>query len=225
MRSIAAWAAVLILSSLAGCASQYQPRLVARGELILSYDNGFRMSAGGRPVARSWAWRGLADHVRCVPPAADHAQRAETAGTAAVVLSWLGGSLAVVGAGSLVGVATDPNPDHLWPWLGTGLVGAVVGTVLAGVGRLERVRASGHAVDAMNYYNDDVGSLGATCDDLRYPAPMGEVPPGGEALPPPPAGEALPPPPAGQAEPPPPVGELPPPVGEAPPPPAGAPAP
>ncbi|MBV8201017.1 MAG: hypothetical protein JOZ15_10390 [Acidobacteria bacterium] len=71
----------------------------------------------------------------------------------------------------------------------------LLGLALVGGGAQAKVDANGHAVDAMNYYNDAVGALGATCDDLTYPRAAGPAP--GEMPPPPPP---LPP----QAPPPPP---------------------
>lgn len=47
-----------------------------------------------------------------------------------------------------------------------------VGTTAAALGSVTlRHRSLGHAIDSMNYYNDQVGSLGATCEDLRYARP------------------------------------------------------
>ena len=96
-------------------------------------------------------------------------------------------------------VAKEPRPTHvlhrgvydqprLWYWVGGGLALATVGAVLSGLGQRMRNSANGHAIDAMNFYNDAVGSLGATCDDLRYPPPAGPAPevPAQEPLPPPP---------------------------------------
>lgn len=187
----------------AGCgtgATQYAPQVLARGELVLRYDEGFEMWAGGRRVARSLSWRGLPEYVACVPAAHDQARKAVRAGTAAVTLSILGGTLGAVSVAGLAGLALrdqGPNGDSIsstgWALLGGGVGLAVLGTFLAGFGRLNRNAANGHAVDALNYYNDAVGSLGATCDDLRYPPSAGPSPPGpgpGPAAPP-----AAPPPP------------------------------
>jgi hypothetical protein len=156
----------------AGCATtHYEPQLVARGELTLRYQDGFEVWAGGAPVARGLRWEGLPAFVRCVPAARAQAEQAVRAGRAAVALSWLGGILGVAGFGGLVGAVADGEQDHLGYWLGAGVGAAVAGTLLAGFGRLYKNRANGHAVDATHFYNDAVGSLGATCDDLRYPSP------------------------------------------------------
>jgi hypothetical protein len=52
-----------------------------------------------------------------------------------------------------------------------------LGVVFSSVGAKLRLEADGKAVDAMNYYNDAVGSLGATCNDLRFPPPSDFAPP------------------------------------------------
>ncbi|HNN97929.1 MAG TPA: hypothetical protein PKI03_36950, partial [Pseudomonadota bacterium] len=51
-----------------------------------------------------------------------------------------------------------------------------VGLTLSIVSWRLKNHANGHAHDAVNFYNDSVGSLGATCDDLSYPSPVGPAP-------------------------------------------------
>jgi hypothetical protein len=158
-----------------GCATTtYTPRVVARGELTLRYQGGFEMWGGGKQVAHSLLWSGLPEYVRCVPEAHEQAMAAANSGRAAVTLSILGGTLGALAVGGLIGASVDYAPDsHLAAWLGGGVGVATLGTVAAGLGRLFKNRANGHAVDAMNLYNDRVGSLGASCDDLSYPQPAG----------------------------------------------------
>ena len=166
--------AALLVGAVAslGCATtQYSPQLVARGELTLRYHGRFEMMAGNRMVARGLLWNGLADYVRCVPAAKDQADKAARDGMASLALSITGGIFGVLPIGALIGFGVD-YPNNVGAWLGTGVGLAVVGVVLAGVGRKLKNSANGHAVDALNFYNDSVGSLGATCDDLRYPAPL-----------------------------------------------------
>jgi len=164
-----------ILVALAGCAStQYTPRVVARGELTLMNHDGLEMRAGGRRVAKALSWNGLDRYVGCVAEAREHAAAARRNGRASTALAVLGGTLGVLALGGLVGLA---DRDHLWQWLGGGVGAGALGAVFAGTSHLLRNRANGHAVDAMNYYNDAVGSLGATCDDLRYPPSSGPAPP------------------------------------------------
>jgi hypothetical protein len=161
--------ALIFLALLGGCAtSVYAPRLVARGELLLRYENGFALDAGGKRVAHAPTWAGLPEYVRCVPPAADLATRARRHGQMALGFAVTGGVLGGISIGGLAGFADQKNE---WIWLGTGLATATVGVVFAGLSRLYRNRANQEAVDAHNYYNDSVGSLGATCDDLTYPPP------------------------------------------------------
>lgn len=149
------------LFCLSGCAtSQYGASYIAHGELIVHYQDGISLAAGDRPIANSPRFDGLADFVRCVPAAHQQARAARKAGTAGLVLSILGGSLGGLGAAGLVGLT---DSDRRWQWLSSGLALAVSGAVLASVGRLLRVEASGRAIDATNFYNDAVGSVGKSC--------------------------------------------------------------
>lgn len=159
----------------AGCAAtSYEPAVVARGELTLSYDHrGFAIEAGRQPLSRGLLYNGLPEYVRCVPEAARHARAAQTSGRGAVTLSVLGG---VIGLSGLFGLYGFYDKENLLPWLLSGIGAGIVGTTLAGVSHRYKNHANGHALDAVNYYNDAVGSLGATCGDLRYPAPAGQLP-------------------------------------------------
>ncbi|WP_159397814.1 hypothetical protein [Sorangium cellulosum] len=205
----AAATACVLGCALLGCTSGrtlYAPRYVARGELTASYDNGFALWAGGQKVAESYHYDGLEQFVRCVPEAREHAREAARSGRSATTYSTLGAVLGIAGLGGFAGLYFyDKDNGAMAAFLGTGIAVAVTGVVLGGLSRPAKESAHGHALDAMNYYNDAVGSLGATCDDLTYPAPAGPEPPAGPELPPPP-----PPPPA-------------PPEGDAPPEPAAAP--
>jgi hypothetical protein len=160
------------LGLLAGCGhgtTVYAPQLRAYGELTLRYDDGFSMSAEGKEIAHSTTWSGLTDYVQCVPKAKEHAEAAESSGTAAVVLSWVGAGIGLASLGSLAAVpGYDKHPDTSNIVLAAGLTGAITGVILAAIGRGQKPTANGHAVDAMNYYNDEVGSRGGTC---RKPAP------------------------------------------------------
>ncbi len=181
-RFIAAAAiAALGTSALPGCGSgltTYYPHLVARGELTLRYDNEFQLYAAGRQVANGYRYNGLPGFVRCVPTAHEHALAATSDGITGTTLSTLGIVFGVAGLGGLGGLTYyDSNPNLMFGLLGAGLASSVLGVVLAGVSRGYKNSANGHAVDAMNYYNDAVGSLGASCDDLVYPPPAGPAPP------------------------------------------------
>jgi hypothetical protein len=195
--SPASRALVVVLAGAApalSCATiePYDARLVARGELTLRYTDRFEMLAGNRPLTRGLTWDGLADYVACVPEARKHAEGAAAAGRTALVFTGLGVGLGVTGLGVFAGFGVE-HGKYLGEFLLTGLAVATVGLVFAGLSRSFKNSANGQAVDAMNFYNDQVGSLGATCADLQYPAPAGPTPPGAEP-PPPPA--ATPPPPA-----------------------------
>ena len=170
--------AVLALAALVGtggcAATQYTPTLVARGELTLRYDGGFAMDAGGREVSHGLSWSGLDDYTRCVPVASAKASQAQARGRASYVTAILGGVFGAAALGGFYGLVDNQNGGA---WLLAGVGSATVGLVFGVLTQALRNSANGHAVDAMNIYNDAVGSLGATCEDLRYPAPAGPAPP------------------------------------------------
>lgn len=173
--------ATVALATASGCAtSNYAPQVVARGELTLRYDGGFELSAGGQPVAKGLTYRGLDRYVRCVPEAHKHARQAQTAGGTAIAFSVLGGLL---GAGGLTSLVALVDGDHWQAWLGGGLGMATVGLTFSILSWRFKNHANGHAIDAMNFYNDSVGSLGATCDELVYPPSAGPAPPAGMPIP------------------------------------------
>lgn len=167
---------LLGVSGLSGCAtSQYAPQVVARGELTLRYDGHVEMWAGPQKVASGLGYGGLESYVRCVPAAADQAHQAASSSRMAIAFSVLGG---VLGASGLIGLVGLVDRDHWVQWVGGGLGLAAVGLGFSIGSWRAKNHANGHALDAMNYYNDSVGSLGATCSDLRYPPPAGEAPAG-----------------------------------------------
>jgi hypothetical protein len=169
-------AAVAALTA-SGCAtSGYAPQVVARGELTVRYDGGFELSAGGRRVAKGLSYGGLDHYVRCVPEAHRHARQAQTAGGAAIAFSVLGG---VLGAGGLTSLISLVDTAHWREWIAGGLGMSVVGLTFSILSWRYKNHANGHAIDAMNFYNDSVGSLGATCDELVYPPSAGPAPPTG----------------------------------------------
>ncbi len=167
------WQSILALAAVVqaggGCASsQYAPQVVARGEITIQYRGGFELSAGGQPIAHSLLYTGLEHYVRCVPKAREHAQKATQNGRLGMAFSVLGPTL---GAGEFLALIGLADRQH-WPlWLASGTVMATAGLTLSILSRRYRNHAHGHAIDAVNYYNDSVGSLGASCDDLRYPQP------------------------------------------------------
>ncbi len=166
---------------LSGCfsgQSNYSPQLVARGELTLRYDNGIQVWSGNRIVAQSYEYDGLEHVVRCVPKAKQHANLAKQNGSRANAFSTTGIVLGSVSFGGLAGLYWyDKDPALMAVFLSTGIAMAITGVVFGGISRSVKEAAHGNALDAVNYYNDAVGSLGATCDDLTYPAPAGAEPP------------------------------------------------
>lgn len=167
--------AALSTSCLGGCAStQYAPQVVARGELTLRYDGGFQIYAGRDKLSHGLTYPRLAEYVRCVPQAQEHARRAQSSGRGAVATSVLGG---VLGAAGLVGLVGLADQDRIGLWLGGGLALSTVGLTFSIISWRLKNHANGHALDAVNFYNDAVGSLGATCQDLSYPPPAGPAVP------------------------------------------------
>lgn len=181
---------------LAGCFSgqtQYSPQLVARGELTLRYDNGIQIWSGNRMVSESYGYEGLDHFVRCVPKAKNHAELAQANGSRASAFSTTGIVLGSVSFGGLAGLYWyDKDPAITAVFLGTGIAMAITGVVFGGISRSLKEAAHGNALDAVNYYNDAVGSLGATCDDLTYPQPAGAEPPAEPEAAPPPASAPVP---------------------------------
>lgn len=199
MFSVMGVAALLLV----GCGSGLtivEPRVLAPHELALRYDNEFQIVSPEGEVATGIRYNGLSDYVHCVPDAARHAQAAESAGDTAVGLTVAGIGLGVGGLAGLGGLAYSEKPDVMAAFLLSGLGAEIVGLVLTAVGRTYKVDANGHAVDALNYYNDAVGSHGGRCGPNG--AEMPQPPP--QALPPSPSGPIRPVP-VDQIPPPPPV--------------------
>ena len=158
--------ALLLIAALGGCSatSQYRPRIIAKHELSLAYADGVQIYAGREMLTEAPRFSGLADYVHCVPRAVEHAEDAESAGQAATGLAVAG---IVLGAGSLGGLSglafVEEDPGKAYAIFGTGIAVALVGMTMALVSRANKNQANGHAVDALNYYNDAVGSRGKRC--------------------------------------------------------------
>jgi hypothetical protein len=148
----------------AGCASsQYQPYRLYGNELVLAQDDGLIVRAGQQNVAREPRWTGLDERVGCVPSAATHARAARRHGRAATALAIAGGILGVASLGSLAGLQLrHSDPAAAGAIVGTGIGLGLIGIGLAAGSRRERILANGHAVDAMNYYND-AALVGGRC--------------------------------------------------------------
>lgn len=165
----AAVLAMVVLAS--GCVSSMRPaQVMARGEIAVRMNDGLELTAEGRVVGRSPVFRELPEFVRCVEPARSDALVARHHGRRARAFSILGATL---GLGALVGFAALADRDHAYAYLGTSLGSGLLGLGFASAGMRHKRVAIGRALDAANRYNDAVGSLGATCLDLRYPAPSG----------------------------------------------------
>lgn len=162
--TLLALAAATALVTGCGATTRYTPQVVAPGELTARYDDNVELWAGNERIAASWGYAGLPEYVACVPEAAQHAAAARRSGTTATALSIAGGILGIASLGGLGGVAyIDKNPPLAGAWIGGALAVGATGIVLAAVGRGYKNDANGHAIDAMNYYNDAVGVRGGTC--------------------------------------------------------------
>jgi len=184
---------------LGGCGSGLtvvEPRVLGPHELALRYDNEFQVISSQGTVATGVRYEGLADYVHCVPDALKHAEIAQSTGNTAVGMTVAGIGLGVGGLAGLGGLAYSNKPDVMAAFLLTGLGAEIVGLVLTAAGRSMKVDANGHAVDAVNYYNDAVGSRGGRCGSIGaeipepppeavapqhpgaiYPVPVDQIPP------------------------------------------------
>jgi len=190
---------------LAGCGSGLtvvEPRVLSPHELTLRYDNEFQIYSPQGEVATGYRYDGLADYVHCVPQALKQAEGAQSAGNTALGLTITGIGLGVGGLAGLAGLNYQDKPEVLWGFLLTGLGAEVVGLILTSVGRQQKVEANGRAVDAVNFYNDAVGSRGGRCTrrGAEIPEPKVEEQPEEE-----PATKPIYPVPPDQIPPPPPV--------------------
>lgn len=187
---------------LAGCGSGLtivQPTVLAPNELYLKYDNEFQVHSPEGEVATGYRYRGLSDYVGCVPQAAHHALEAESAGDTAIGLTVAGIGLGVGGMAGLAGLAYENKREVMAGFLLAGLGAEILGLVLTAVGRTYKVDANGHAVDAVNYYNDEVGSRGGRCGpqgaEIPDPPPRAAPPAKNGAIMPVPVDQIPPPPP------------------------------
>jgi hypothetical protein len=150
---------------LGACATtQWTPRHAAGSELTLAYQNRLLVNAGMDPLASEPRFSGLAEHVDCVPSARRHAREAERHGRVARALAITGGTLGGASLGGLGGLALlNRDPNAAAAIVGSGLAVGIVGLSLAIASRVRRIRANGHAIDAVNEYNDALGRFGQRC--------------------------------------------------------------
>lgn len=164
-RLIASVVSVTLLSGCSSALTTYTPRLVAQGELTLRYDDGLQIWAGKKQLTDAPAFEGLSDYVRCVPAAREHAAAAESDGQAAIGTGITGGVLGVGSLSGLTGLAfIEEDETKMWALFGTGIAVGLLGISFALISRNLKNTANGHAVDALNYYNDEVGYYGGSCD-------------------------------------------------------------
>ena len=160
-----------LLAALAGCSSAsstYRPARVLTSELNVRYDDAFLVFAGDKPLAEGPGFAGLTDYVHCVPDARRHAESAESWGSAAGVFKGFTYGLSAAGLGGLAGLGfKDKNDTVMAGLLITGLALEVGAIVLGAASLGAKAQASGHALDAVNFYNDAAGSLGGVCPARR----------------------------------------------------------
>lgn len=183
------WAAFIRISmglTLSGCIINYQPHRVAPHELVLQQQTwGYEVRSGDKDFftsARHSYWA-LGRYVHCEEEAYRHAKLATRNQLANYFLMSIASSFAVTGSvlyatnplGLSRGDITKIEPDLTYFYLlGSGIFAAGFGIAAFA----SKNSADGHLLDAVNYYNDRVGSLGAGCDGTPYAKP--------ELVPPPP---------------------------------------
>lgn len=166
---------LLITSLASGCATSVRPaQLLARGEITVTMEPRTTLRAEGRVVGRFPVFGELPSYVGCAEPARTYALDARRAGVRARVFSILGATL---GMGALIGFGALADRDHAGAYLGAAVGSGVIGLGFSSASFRAKRTAVGRALDAANAYNDAVGSLGATCLDLRYAPPAGPASP------------------------------------------------
>ncbi|MGC4119117.1 MAG: hypothetical protein QM765_32035 [Myxococcales bacterium] len=157
----------LAASLLTGCSSAqstYRPARVLPTELNVRYDDAFLVYAGNKQLTEGPGFEGLTDFVHCVPDARRHAESAESWGTTASVLKGLTFGFVGLGLGGLAGLGFNGKDDTAMAGLLiTGVVLEAVAIATGAISLGAKAQASGHALDAVNYYNDSAGSLGGMC--------------------------------------------------------------
>jgi hypothetical protein len=147
-----------------GALTTHTPKMVVEHELTLRYDDGLRVFAGHDPLSAAPTFEGLSHHVRCVPPAETHALEAQRQGRKGEALRIAGIVLGSLGLASLTGLAAyDTEPTAAWASVGIGGALSLIAVGLAGASVTARLAAQGNAVDAVNHFNDAVGSVGGQC--------------------------------------------------------------
>lgn len=160
---------VAVLAIQFGCTTfQYTPRYIAQGEVSVRGSTWNTEFYGGTKWIASTrsAYLGLETFVHCVALARRHAASASSLQNWSVILrrgAWVGGTTGTM----LLVIGSVQERGDLGAWAG-GLFGVAMGMTI-GAAVLQH-RALGHALDAMNHYNDGVGSLGRTCPAATIPS-------------------------------------------------------
>lgn len=165
---------LLAVNTGCGASTQYTPALVARGELTLQYHDRFELWAAGHRIAHGTTYRSLVPFVACVPAARAEAVAARESGESGSVYTGLGIGFGTLALGGLGGLAFQNKPVVLGSFIGGGILSGLIGIVFGALARSSKNDANGHAVDAMNFYNDELGSRGGSCLD---PIPAGAAAP------------------------------------------------
>ncbi|HCF60574.1 MAG TPA: hypothetical protein DFS52_21570 [Myxococcales bacterium] len=160
--------ALLVGAGCAAPATTYRPVHAAPTELTVRYGDEFEVWAADAPVARGLRYQGLDEVVRCVPEAKRHAEAASRSGSAAGVLSGFSIGLAVGGLAGLSGFAFEDDRVTA-AFLVSGVVIEALAIVLGGQSLSQKAKANGHALDAVNLYNDAVGYDGRGCGPAVAP--------------------------------------------------------
>ncbi len=169
MRATASILALALVPAL-GCSAQMSPRPTPPGQLGFAYDRTLEIHADGSRLTDEPDFEGLEAHVECEPRARAHAREARRHGRRAKRLAWAGAGLGVASLGGLAGLAfLERDPSVAGAVIGSGLAVGVLGIVLAGSARAHRNRAAGNAVDAVNYWNDQLRREHSRCRARTQP--------------------------------------------------------
>jgi hypothetical protein len=152
------------LTACGGYQSQYVRQSAPAGELVWRYDSHLQVTRNGRVVAEGGDWAGLPEVVSCVPRARDWASTATSRHRTGTLLLWAGliGMLGGLAVGSVVALSDTSSTDNLLGGVAIIGGGLVFGLATAPTGAYFRGTADARGIDAVNFYNDQVGS-GAAC--------------------------------------------------------------
>jgi hypothetical protein len=155
MRHARPIAAVTLCCCAFGCTSSYVPRPSPRLSLIMEGGT-YAYVRDGKKYEGGVLGGDLEEAVRGDPTAEEYASQFRTGMTAGLVLTTVG-ALGVVGGLVLTGAdASQTTPGHPLP--PTGPVVCGVGLVTELVGVIVGLNAAPHLFDAINAYNDALGS-------------------------------------------------------------------